>query len=84
MPINDIRSNGIKKVLVRFQHVNDYFLDAASELARFESESLDATEEYPLLEEDEAEGDTDDGDETVADILIDEAMGSDDELLSVH
>jgi len=68
----------------RFRDVNDYFLDAASELARFESESSDATEESQLLEEDEVEGDTDDGDETDADILLDEAMGSDDELLSVH
>jgi len=68
----------------RFRDINDYFLDAASELARFESESSDGTDESQLLEEDEAEHNTTDRDETDADILTDEDIGSDDELLSIH
>jgi len=65
-----------------FWDINDFLLDATSELERLESESSDGTDESQLLEEDETGNETSDGDDTDADdIIVDEAMGSEEELL---
>jgi len=61
----------------RFRDINDYFLDAASELARFESESSEE-----LLESETLESEYSDNDGVESDEEGDAC--SDDELLSVH